>query len=146
MIDMLAVAMVVVLYADQAMDLIVSVGDSLLNWRSQVKGIEPSSIEEKSAIPEADTISAAAAMEPPVGSETGKLTQALCQSQSRQGSATIIMLANKDLQAIAAPNKKLLTTVFDHLHLLMLLLNLQLYQLRIWLRIKQHQLRRQSQM
>ncbi|KAL3149279.1 hypothetical protein ABBQ32_002095 [Trebouxia sp. C0010 RCD-2024] len=36
----------------------------------QVKSTEPNSLEEMSAIPEVDIISAAAAMDPPVGSET----------------------------------------------------------------------------
>lgn len=34
-------------------------------------------MEEKSAVPEADTVSAAAAMDPPIGSETGKTTNPL---------------------------------------------------------------------
>ncbi len=37
-----------------------------------MKAAEPAPLEEKSAVPEADTITAAAAMDPPAGSETGK--------------------------------------------------------------------------
>ena len=50
-------------------------GESILSWLIQVKDTEPNSVEKKSAVPEADTISAAAAMDPPVGSETGKTTK-----------------------------------------------------------------------
>lgn len=50
---------------------------SLFAWLVQVKGTELNSPEEKSAVPEADTISAAAAMDPPMGAGTGKPTNTL---------------------------------------------------------------------
>ena len=58
-------------------------GESTLSWLIQVKATEPNSMEEKSAVPEADTISAAAAMDPPVGSETGKTTIQLPSNKAR---------------------------------------------------------------
>lgn len=48
---------------------------TLFVWLIQVKAPELNSLEEKSAVPEADTISAAAAVDPPVGSATGKPTK-----------------------------------------------------------------------
>ena len=48
---------------------------SHLVWLVQVKATELNSREAKSAVPEADTISAAAAVDPPVGSNTGKPTK-----------------------------------------------------------------------
>ena len=39
----------------------------------QVKEHKPAPVEEESAVPEADTITAAAAMDAPAGAETGKI-------------------------------------------------------------------------
>lgn len=45
----------------------------------QIKPAEPV-LEEKADVPEADTIAAAAAVDPPTGSETGKLHAVSCKA------------------------------------------------------------------
>jgi hypothetical protein len=46
--------------------------------------------EEKAAVPEADTIAAAAAVDPPAGSETGKLHGASCKALAECNLCTML--------------------------------------------------------